>query len=115
MKKLFVILLLVSSGLSLLAQKKKEEPKTASPFEVLVAGMKKYEGYFNFYYDEKQDQIHLVIDKLDTEFLYLPSLTAVIGSNDIGLDRNQMSRERIVKFERRGPKVLLIEPNYFYR
>jgi hypothetical protein len=42
-------------------------------------------------------------------------LTAAIGSNDIGLDRNQLGRERIVKFERRGPKLLLIEPNSFYR
>ncbi|MBS1557313.1 MAG: zinc-dependent metalloprotease [Bacteroidetes bacterium] len=77
--------------------------------------MKKYEGYFNFYYDEKQDKIHLLIDKLDTELLYIPSLTAGVGSNDIGLDRNQLGRERVVKFEKRGPKVLLIEPNYFFR
>ncbi|MBS1681108.1 MAG: zinc-dependent metalloprotease [Bacteroidetes bacterium] len=77
--------------------------------------MAEYRGYFNFYYDGKQDKIHLLIDKLNTEFLYLYSLTAGLGSNDIGLDRNQLGREKVVKFERRGPKVLLIEPNYFFR
>ncbi len=77
--------------------------------------MKKYSGYFEFYYDEKQDKIFLVIDKFDTEFLYVESLTAGIGSNDIGLDRNQLGSERIVKFERRGPKVLLTQLNYDYR
>lgn len=103
-------------------QKKKnqvEEPakpvQAGSSIEGKVAGMKKYPGYFEFYYDEKQDKIFLLIDKLDTEFLYVESLTAGVGSNDIGLDRNQLGRERIVKFERRGPKVLLTELNYSYR
>jgi hypothetical protein len=104
---------------SLFAQKKKEETTSPapslSPIEAKVVGMKKHDGYFVFYYDEKQDKIHLLIDKLETEFLYVPSLTAGVGSNDIGLDRNQLGRERIVKFDRRGPKVLLTEPNYFYR
>ncbi|UXE69028.1 MAG: zinc-dependent metalloprotease [Chryseotalea sp. WA131a] len=77
--------------------------------------MKKYEGYFEYYYDEKQDKIFLLIDKFDTEVLHIESLTAAIGSNDIGLDRNQLGKERIVKFEKRGNKVLLIEQNYFYR
>jgi hypothetical protein len=31
------------------------------------------------------------------------------------LDRGQLGGERVVKFEKRGPKVLLIEPNYRYR
>jgi hypothetical protein len=43
------------------------------------------------------------------------SLTAAVGSNDIGLDRNQLGKERVVKFEKRGNKVLLTELNYFYR
>ena len=38
-----------------------------------------------------------------------------IGSNDIGLDRNQLGQDRIVYFHRVGPKVLLIQPNYRYR
>lgn len=76
--------------------------------------MKKYEGFFNFYYDIKSDKIYLEIDRLDTEFLYVQSLAAGVGSNDIGLDRNQMGRERVVKFIRRGPKILLVQPNYSY-
>lgn len=119
MKKLISALLLLVVVTAAVAQKKKEATPVAtptlSPIEAKVAGLKKYDGYFVFYYDEKQDKIHLLIDKFDTEVLYIPSLTAAIGSNDIGLDRNQMSRERIVKFERRGPKVLMTEPNYFYR
>lgn len=119
MKNLITTLLFFFMLNLLFAQKKKEETATLSPslspIETKVAGMKKYDGYFVFYYDEKLDKIHILIDKFDTEFLYVPSLTAGVGSNDIGLDRNQLGRERIVKFDRRGPKVLLTEPNYFYR
>lgn len=86
-----------------------------SPIEVKVAGMKKMEGFINYYYDEKQDKIYFIIDKWDTELIYVESITAGVGSNDIGLDRNQLGKERIIKFEKRGPKVLMVEPNYFYR
>src|SRR6267154_635920 len=118
MKRLSVILLFFVFIVDAFAQKKKSETDPIpqpSPIAAKVAGMPEYVGYFNFYYDAKQDKIHLLIDKFDTEFLYVPSLTAGIGSNDIGLDRNQMGRERIVKFQRKGPKILLVEPNYFYR
>ncbi len=102
------------------AQKKKSEPQpTPAPqpagIAAKVAGMNHFPGYFDFYYDEKQDKIFLVIDKFDTEFLYVNSLPAGIGSNDIGLDRGQLGDDRIVKFERRGPKVLMTQPNYRFR
>src|SRR5688572_33088478 len=90
-------------------------PAAPTGIAAKVSGMKHFPGYFDFYYDEKQDKIFLVIDKFDTEFLYVNSLPAGIGSNDIGLDRGQLGDDRIVKFERRGPKVLLLLPNYRYR
>ncbi len=78
-------------------------------------GLTKTEGFFDYYYDEAKDQLWLEIDKLDTEFIYVNSLTAGIGSNDIGLDRGQLGDTRIVYFERRGPKVMMIQPNYGFR
>lgn len=101
----------------LAAQKKKVTPATPerSPIEVKTDGLKKFEGYLNFYFDEKQDKIFLEIERFNEELLYLESLTAAIGSNDIGLDRNQLGKERVVKFDRRGPKVLMTEMNYGYR
>ncbi|MDH4057191.1 MAG: DUF5117 domain-containing protein, partial [Cyclobacteriaceae bacterium] len=115
---LLIILLLITSFT--FAQKKKTEPTPPAPpqptgIAAKVSGMKHFPGYFDFYYDEKQDKIFLVIDKFNTEFLYVNSLPAGIGSNDIGLDRGQLGDDRIVKFERVGPKVLMIQPNYRYR
>ncbi|MFY8035594.1 MAG: DUF5117 domain-containing protein, partial [Cyclobacteriaceae bacterium] len=115
-----LLLLAMFTSLSLLAQKKNQDtppatPAASSPIEAKVAGLKKFPGFIEFYYDEKQDKIYLLIEKFDTELIYVESITAGVGSNDIGLDRNQLGAERIVKFERRGPKVLLTQPNYFYR
>lgn len=77
--------------------------------------MKAYEGFFKYYWDEKEGKIWLEITDFDTEFLYVNSLSAGIGSNDIGLDRNQLGSSRVVRFKRVGPKVLMIQPNYDYR
>jgi len=118
MRLILFTFLAALTSFNVLSQKKKPEApaqSVVSPIESKVLGMKKYAGYIEFYFDEKQDKVFLVIDKLDSEFLYVQGLTAGIGSNDIGLDRNQIGRERIVKFERRGPKLFLIEPNSFYR
>lgn len=77
--------------------------------------MNKQEGYFNFHYDEEVGRMFLEVDKVETEFLYVNSLAAGIGSNDIGLDRGQLGAERVVKFQKHGNKLLLIQPNYDYR
>jgi hypothetical protein len=80
-----------------------------------TAGIEKLPGYFNLYWDAKQGKLWLEIDKWGTEFLYQSGLPAGIGSNDIGLDRGQLGATRIVRFDRSGPKVLLIEENLEYR
>lgn len=77
--------------------------------------VKKYEGYFTFYYDESKDKLFLEVEKLDQEFLYVHSLSEGIGSNDIGLDRGQLGGERVVKFIKAGNKLLLAQPNLDYR
>jgi len=74
-----------------------------------------YKGYFNFYYEEAQDKIFLEVEHLDHEFLYVSSLASGVGSNDIGLDRGQLGRERVVKFVKAGNKLLLTQPNQDYR
>jgi len=75
----------------------------------------KFKGFFDFSYDESKDKIFLEVDKLDYEFLYIGSLASGVGSNDIGLDRGQLGLEKLVKFVKRGNKILLVEPNLYYR
>src|SRR3984957_5762542 len=80
-----------------------------------TASAQKLPGYFNLYWDAKQGKLWLAIDKWNTDFLYQSSLPAGVGSNDIGLDRGQLGATRIVRFERIGPKILLIQSNLDYR
>lgn len=83
--------------------------------EAFTAGMEKKEGFLTFYWNAKENKIWLEIDKFDTELLYYPSLAQGVGSNDIGLDRGRLGQEHVVKFQRTGNKVLMVEPNYSYR
>ncbi len=78
-------------------------------------GMVKMSGFFPIYWDEKAGKLWLEIDKFDSEFLYVESMPAGVGSNDIGLDRGQVGEARVVRFERSGPKILLVQPNMEYR
>ncbi len=109
MKKVYILLLIFLNAFCAAQAQKNEE------FEAKTQGLVKYKGYFNFYWDEKTGHILLEVDKFDTEFLYVNSLPAGIGSNDLGLDRGQIGGSRIVKFIKSGPKVLLVQPNYAYR
>jgi len=109
MKKVYLVLfLLLFVNINVKAQKIDE-------IDARTKGLTKYNGYFNFYWDEKTGKIFLEIDKFDQEFLYVNSMPAGVGSNDLGLDRGQIGGSRIVKFIKSGPKVLLMQPNYSYR
>jgi hypothetical protein len=77
--------------------------------------MRKHEGLFDFYWDERSGKVWLEISSLNQEFLYQISLPAGIGSNDIGLDRGQLGGTMVVKFIHSGPKILLEQVNYGYR
>ncbi|MFK8164467.1 MAG: zinc-dependent metalloprotease [Lewinella sp.] len=89
----------------------KKPPTIASKTE----GLQKMPGYFDFYYSDDEGKIYLHIDNWEKDFLYVNSLAAGLGSNDIGLDRNQLGGTRVVAFQRVGPKVLLKEHNLDYR
>jgi hypothetical protein len=108
-------LLLVLLTALLSAGQSKNEDKPLPTIADKTAKLRKLPGYFNLYWDDRQGKLWLEIDKWDTEFLFLDSLPAGIGSNDIGLDRGQMGEGRVVKFRRIGPKVLLTESNYGFR
>src|SRR5438309_7310718 len=107
-------LALAGCGVSGAAAARPETPQTATIAEK-TAGAEKLPGYFNLYWDAKQGKLWLEIDKWSTEFLYQSSLPAGIGSNDIGLDRGQLGATRVVRFERSGPKVLLVQENLDFR
>ncbi len=102
---LIALLLLAPSSLA-------QETKT---IESATEGMEKMEGFYDIYWDEDGGKVWLEIDRFGEDFLYQVALTAGLGSNDIGLDRNQLGPSWIARFEKRGPKVFLMAPNLGYR
>ena len=54
-------------------------------------------------------------DELDQDFLYISSLKTGLGSNDIGLDRGKLGKQRIVKFKDTEIRFLLIQLTLKYR
>jgi len=72
-------------------------------------------GYFDLYWDEKKGRLIIRVDAFDEPFLYQSSMARGVGSNDLGLDRGQLGSTRVVRFQRSGPTILLVEDNLDYR
>ncbi|MGC1516367.1 MAG: zinc-dependent metalloprotease [Maribacter sp.] len=87
----------------------------SAQFSEKKKGYTKYEGLYDFYYDESADKMYLEVKDLNKEFLYVYALSSGIGSNDIGLDRGQLGDEQVVYFKKTGNKLLLVQPNLKYR
>ena len=77
--------------------------------------MKRFEGYFDFYYHPGKDKVLLLVEELDAEFLYIRSLSAGVGHNDLELDRGQIGGEAVVSFRDAGDRLLLVQRNLDFR
>jgi len=80
-----------------------------------TASMQRIDGYIPLYWDEANGKLLMEISRFGEEMLYHTSLPGGVGSNPIGLDRNQIGSQHLVRFDRVGPRVLMVEPNYKYR
>jgi Met-zincin/Domain of unknown function (DUF5117) len=72
-------------------------------------------GFLPLHWEAKTGKLYLEIPRPDADMLYFDSLPNGTGSNDLGLDRGQVSEARLVRFERFGPRILLVQPNQFFR
>ncbi len=72
-------------------------------------------GFLPLHADTRAGRLYLEVRHLGSDLLYTESLPYGTGSNDIGLDRGEVSEGRIVRFERFGSKLLLVQPNAQFR
>jgi hypothetical protein len=107
-----IITLFITLVASPIAAQEKSQDKTIS---ARTAGLQKLDGYFPLYWDAATGKMLMEVSRFNTEFLYQVSLPTGVGSNPLGLDRGQLGGSHVVRFERIGPKVLMIELNYRYR
>jgi hypothetical protein len=83
--------------------------------EAKTSGMQRLDGFVPLHWDEAEGRLYLEIARFGVELLHSNGFAAGLGSNDIGMDRGALAGERIVVFERAGPKVLLVQPTYGFR
>jgi hypothetical protein len=93
-----------------------QRPAALQSIEDRTSGMKKLDGYFPLYWDERTGGMFLEISRFDSDFLYSTGLSAGLGSNDIGLDRGTgRGGGRLVQFQRVGPRIFMVQPNQSFR
>jgi predicted Zn-dependent protease len=111
----FAFLLSISAALFAAAQDKKPDAPQKKNISAFTEKLQKIDGFAPLYLNNEDGKIYLEISRFNREFLYLVSLPTGVGSNPIGLDRGQLGSTKLVKFERAGNKILLVQPNYDYR
>ena len=93
-----------------------QRPAAIPSIEDRTSGMKKLDGYFPLYWDERTGGMFLEISRFDSDFLFSTGLSAGLGSNDIGLDRGSgRGGGRLVQFTRVGPRILMVQGNQSFR
>jgi hypothetical protein len=80
-----------------------------------TAGMRHLDGFLPLDWDAQAGKLYLEIPKLNSDMIYVDSLPYGTGSNDLSLDRGQIGDSRLVRFERSGPKLLLVQRNVAFR
>ena len=83
-----------------------------------TSGMKHTDGLLPIDWDPQVGKLYLEVsltDSRSSDLLYTHGLPYGTGSNDLGLDRGQISSGQIVRFERTGPRLLLVQPNQLFR
>ena len=87
----------------------------SAPYSFAQSDKNHLEGFISLHTEEEKGKVFLEIAHLDREFLYVNSLVAGIGSNDLGMDRGQLGNTRVVEFRKAGNKILLVHKNLDYR
>ena len=83
-------------------------------FASLTVGMQKQTGLFDIWTSAEHAKVLLGVAELHKPFLLVTSLPFGLGSNDVGLDRGQVGASKLVRFERHGKRLFLVQENTRY-
>src|SRR5262245_45070967 len=111
MRHLLLVLLLATSSPLTFAQDRPVRP-TVDP---ATSGLQPIPWFVPLHWDARSGKLLMEVPPLETELLYQITLATGVGSNPIGLDRGQLGSTQIVRFQRSGPRVLLVASNYRFR
>ncbi len=97
-------------------QARAAQPAAASPsIATRTEGLRRIDGLVPLYWDEAHGALLMEVPRPGEDLIYQVSLAAGLGSNPVGLDRQQLGATHLVRFERVGPRVLLVALNTRYQ
>jgi hypothetical protein len=103
-------------ALPLLLLAARAQAQTPLPtIEAKTRAFQAIEGFLPLYWDAAEGHLWLEVPLLDEEVIMVASTSTGVGSNDIGLDRSRIGGSRIIRFERIGPTLLMVQPNLGFR
>lgn len=80
----------------------------------LTAHLPAQPGFLPVWRDADKGRVLLAVNELDRPFLLASSLPYGLGSNEVGLDRGQPGEVKLVRFQKRGARLFLMEDNTRY-
>ncbi|MGH7477537.1 MAG: zinc-dependent metalloprotease [Longimicrobiales bacterium] len=90
-------------------------PRQLPTIDGYTRAMDAQPGYLPLYWDPVGGRLLLEVPRPGEELLYLTSHATGIGSNELGIDRGEIADEHIARFERVGPRLLLVLTNPLFR
>ena len=90
-------------------------PVVRNDIAAKTAKMQKLDGFLPLFWDADAGKLYMQIARPGEEMIHVTGMAAGVGSTPIGLDRGEMGESRLVRFDRAGPKVLLVQLNERYR
>ena len=78
-----------------------------------LSACRRLDGFLPLLWDASAGKLYIELRRLEEDLLYVDRLSHAIG--DYRLERAGLSRPTIVRFERRGPRVFLLAPNFAWR
>ncbi|HVR37514.1 MAG TPA: DUF5117 domain-containing protein, partial [Thermoanaerobaculia bacterium] len=91
------------------------KPFTPLPPTDPFAKLQRIDGYVPLFWDAERGKLLMDVARIGEEMIYQTSLPAGLGSNPVGLDRGELGATHLVRFDRVGPRVLLVELNTRFR
>ena len=74
-----------------------------------TAGLERHDGFLPYFWDARRGSLLLEVSRWNEEFLYGSGLASGAGVIETFLDRGQLGNLGLCRFERVGPKALLVQ------
>ncbi|MFN2445212.1 MAG: zinc-dependent metalloprotease [Vicinamibacterales bacterium] len=79
-----------------------------------TGGLQRVDGFVPFYWDAARGRVLIEVPGLSQDVLYYVSAASGAGSVELPFDRGILT-DSVIRFERSGPRVLVVEQNLRYR